>query len=49
MSWKHTGFSVHNGVRIAKDDDVGKEYVAQHNIRYVASHAKIMKIKEYLI
>ena len=31
MSWKHSGFSVHNGVRIAKDDDVGKENVA-HNI-----------------
>jgi len=28
MSWKHNGFSVHNGVRIAKDDDVGKENVA---------------------
>ena len=49
MRWKHTGFSAHNGVRIAKDDDVGKENVAQYIIRYVASHAKIMKIKEYLI
>jgi len=23
MSWKHTGFSVHNGVRIARDDEEG--------------------------
>jgi len=30
MSWKHTGFSIHNGVSIAKDDDAGKENVAQY-------------------
>ena len=33
MSWKHTGFSVHNGVPIAKDDEKGKENVSQYIIR----------------
>ena len=28
MNWKHSGFSVHNGLRIAKDDDGGKENLA---------------------
>ena len=28
MNWKHSGFSVHNGVRIAKDDEEGKENLA---------------------
>ena len=32
MSWKHSGFSVHNSVRIAKDDAGGKENVAQYII-----------------
>ena len=31
MSWNHTGFSVHNGVRIARDDEEGKQNLAQHN------------------
>ena len=41
MNWKHTGFSVHNGVRIAKDDDVGKENLAQYIIRNTFSLKKL--------
>ena len=29
MSWEHSGFSVHNGVRIAKGDPKGKENFAR--------------------
>ncbi len=29
ISWKHIGFSVHNGVRIARDDEEGKENMAR--------------------
>ena len=30
MAWRHTsGFSVHNGVRIAPDDTAGQEALAQ--------------------
>ena len=46
MSWKHTGFSVHNGVRIAKDDDVGKENVAQYIIRNTFSLKKLTYIEQ---
>ena len=46
MSWKHTGFSVHNGVRIAKDDDVGKENVAQYIIRNTFSLKKLNYVEE---
>lgn len=46
MRWKHTGFSVHNGVRIAKGDDVGKENVAQHIIRNTFSLDKLIYIEE---
>ena len=28
MSWKHTGFSVHNGVRIVRNDEEGKEAIS---------------------
>ncbi len=30
MSWGHSGFSVHNGVRVRRDDDGGKEALAQY-------------------
>jgi len=42
MGWRHmSGFSVHNGVRIARDDEEGKEGVAQYIIRNPFSEAKL--------
>ena len=39
---RHTsGFSVHNGVRIARDDEDGKEGLAQYIIRNPFSEAKL--------
>lgn len=26
MSWRHSGFSVHNGVRVRRDDDGGRGF-----------------------
>ena len=46
MSWKHSGFSVHNGVKIAKDDDAGKENVAQYIIRNTFSLKKLNYVEE---
>ena len=45
-SFQHTGFSVHNGVRIAKDDEQGKENVAQHNIHNTFSLKKLNYVEE---
>lgn len=36
-----SGFSVHNGVRIARDDEEGKEGVAHYIIRNHFSEAKL--------
>ena len=34
MKWKHnSGFSVHNGVRLARDDEAGRESLAQYILR----------------
>ena len=42
MGWRHTsGFSVHNGLRIAPDDTVGREALAQYIIRSPFSTAKM--------
>ncbi len=41
MSWRHSGFSVHNGVRIARDDDEGREKIAQYIIRNTFSEEKL--------
>ncbi len=30
MSWRHSGFSAHNGVRVRRDDDGGTEALAQY-------------------
>ena len=46
MNWKHTGFGVQNGVRIAKDDDVGKENVVQYIIRNTISLKKLNYVEE---
>jgi len=34
MNWKHSGFSLHNSAQIAKDDDGGKENLAQYIMRF---------------
>jgi len=42
MGWRHmSGFSVHNGVRIARDDEKGKEALAQYIIRNPFSEKKL--------
>ncbi len=42
MGWRHTsGFSVHNGVRIARDDENAKEGIAQYIIRNPFSEKKL--------
>jgi len=46
MSWKHNGFYVHNGVLIAKDDEEGKENVAQYIIRNTFSLTKLTYIQK---
>jgi hypothetical protein len=42
LTWKHnSGFSVHNGVRLARDDENGRESLAQYIIRNPFSVKKI--------
>ena len=41
MSWKHSGFSVHNGSRVARDDEEGKEAISQYIIRNTFSLEKL--------
>ncbi|KAA3593402.1 MAG: transposase [Candidatus Scalindua sp. AMX11] len=41
MSWRHSGFSVHNGSRIARDDEEGKEAISQYIIRNTFSLEKL--------
>lgn len=42
MGWRHiSGFSVHNGVRIARDDEEGKEGLAQYISRNPFSEKKV--------
>ncbi|GJQ60396.1 MAG: hypothetical protein D8M57_01735 [Candidatus Scalindua sp. AMX11] len=41
MNWRHSGFSVHNGVRVARDDVKGKEAVSQYIIRNTFSLEKL--------
>ncbi len=30
MGWRHSGFSVHNRVRVRRDDEQGREALAQY-------------------
>ncbi len=46
MSWRHSGFSVHNGVRVRRDDDGGREALAQYIIRNTFPVDKLTYIKE---
>ncbi len=34
MSWRHSGFNVRNGVRIARDDEEGREKIGIHYPKY---------------
>ncbi len=40
MAWRHSGFSVHNGSRVARDDEEGKEAISQYIIRNTFSLEK---------
>ncbi|MCP4256775.1 MAG: hypothetical protein GY774_04510 [Planctomycetes bacterium] len=42
MSWKHSGFSVHNGVRVPRDDEEGREKIVQYIIRNTFSEQKLI-------
>jgi hypothetical protein len=33
MKWRHSGFSINNSVRIARDDEKGRESVAKYILR----------------
>jgi hypothetical protein len=46
MSWRHSGFSVHNGVRVRRDDDGGREALAEYIIRNTFSVEKLTYIDE---
>ncbi len=41
MGWRHSGFSVHNGPRIDRDDEEGKEAISQYIIRNTFSLEKL--------
>jgi len=41
MGWRHSGFSVHNGVRVARDDEQAREALAQYIIRNTFSVEKL--------
>lgn len=46
MGWRHSGFSVHNRVRVRRDDDGGREDMTQYIIRNTFSVEKLTYIKE---
>jgi hypothetical protein len=41
LSWRHSGFNVHNGVRVKRSDEEGRERIAQYIIRNIFSVEKI--------
>ena len=41
LSWRHTGFSVHNSVRIAPDDTDGLEALVRYLMRPPVSLARL--------
>ena len=46
MSWRHSGFNVHNKVRIERDDEEGREALGQYIIRNSFSVERLSYIKE---
>jgi hypothetical protein len=41
LAWRHSGFSVHNGVRVAAGDTEGRMKLAQHMLRAPLSLEKM--------
>ena len=39
MNWRHSGFSVHNGARVTRDDEKCKKDISQYIIRNTFSLA----------
>ena len=46
IGWRHSGFSVHNGVRVRRDDEQGREALAQYIIRNTFSVEKLTYTNE---
>jgi len=46
MSWIHSGFSVHNGLRVTRDDEEGREALVQYSIRKKCSLEQLTYIEE---
>ncbi len=46
LSWRHSGFSVDNGVRIVKDDEEGQIALAQYILRNTFSLDKVLYNEE---
>jgi len=46
MGWRHSGFSVHNGVRVRRDDEQGREALSQYIIRNTFSVEKLTYTNE---
>ncbi len=45
-AWRHSGFSIDNGVRIKKEDKEGREAIAQYMMRNVFSTENITNIEK---
>jgi len=45
-AWRHSGFSIDNGVRIKKDDKDGREAIAQYMMRHVFNTQNITYIEK---
>ncbi len=46
MNWRHSGFSIHNGIRLARDNKKGRENLGQYIIRNTFSVEKIKYIEK---
>jgi len=46
MNWRHSGFSVYAGKRIARDDKAGQEALAHHIMRNAFAEEKITYIED---
>jgi len=46
MAWRHSGFSIDNGVRIKKEDTKGREAIAQYIIRNVFNIKKVRFVEK---
>jgi hypothetical protein len=46
MNWRHSGFSVHAGNRIARDDRDGRKALAEYSLRNAFSEKKITALED---